>query len=60
MIMRHLISVVSRKYLYTRKLSFSACLAENPGVLKIENPRFYARNARRMTSHGPLEVADKL
>ena len=29
-------------------LSFYACLAENPG-LKIENPGFYAPNARRMT-----------
>ena len=57
---RRFISVVSRKYLYTGKLPFSACLAENPGVLKIENPRFYARNARRMTSQGPLGVADKL
>jgi hypothetical protein len=27
-------------------LSFSACLAENPGDLKIENPEFSARNAR--------------
>ncbi len=27
-------------------LSFSACLAENPGALKIENPEFSARNAR--------------
>jgi len=34
---------VSRKYLYTGKLSFSACLAENPGALKI-------------TSHRPLGV----
>jgi len=35
-------SVVPRKYLDAGKLSFSACLAENPGALKIENPRFYA------------------
>jgi hypothetical protein len=27
-------------------LSFSACLAENPGVMKIENPIFYSQNAR--------------
>jgi hypothetical protein len=55
-----IISVVFRKYVYTGKLSFSACLAENPGVLNIENPRFYARNAGRMTSHGPLGVAGSL
>src|SRR5260370_17990550 len=30
--------VASRKYLYTSNLSFSACLAENPGALKLENP----------------------
>src|SRR5229473_1026636 len=31
-----------------------ACLAENPGTLKIAG--FCARNAHRMTSHRPLEV----
>jgi hypothetical protein len=30
----------------TPKLPFSACLAENPGALKIENSEFSARNAR--------------
>ena len=30
----------------TPNLSFSACLAENPGALKIENPEFSAQNAR--------------
>ena len=44
------------KYLHTGKLSFSACLAENPGALKLENLGFYARNARRMTSHPLLGV----
>ncbi len=33
---------------------FFACLAENPGTLKIAG--FCARNAHRMTSHRPLEV----
>ncbi len=33
--------VVPRKCLYTGKVSFSACLAENPGALKITG--FYAR-----------------
>jgi hypothetical protein len=47
-------SVVSRKYLYTGKLSFSACRAENPGALKITG--FFARSARRMTCHRPLGV----
>jgi hypothetical protein len=45
----HKTSVAPRKYLYTSKLSFSACLAENPRLVKIENPGFSARKARRMT-----------
>src|SRR5260370_26324168 len=40
----------------TSRQSFSACLAENPDALKLEDPRFYARNARRITSHRPLGV----
>jgi hypothetical protein len=31
--------VVPRKYLSTSKLSFSACLAENPGSLKLTSHR---------------------
>jgi hypothetical protein len=43
-----------RKYFSTSKLSFSACLAENPDALKLESPGFFARNARRITSHGAI------
>ncbi len=50
--------VLSRKYLIRVKLSFSTCVAENPGALKIAG--FYARNARRMTSHEPLGVTGTL
>jgi hypothetical protein len=33
--------VVSRKYVYTSRLSFFACLVENPDALKIENQGFF-------------------
>src|ERR1700732_4995363 len=39
-------------------LSLSACLAENPGALKLENPRFYARNARKR-SNKPCETFER-
>jgi hypothetical protein len=35
-----------------------ACLAENPGALKIMG--LYPRNARRMTSYRPLGVTGNL
>ena len=50
--------MLSRKYVIGVKLSFSACVAQNPGALKIAG--FYARNARRMTSHEPLGVTGTL
>src|SRR5712691_1903836 len=40
--------------LYSGKLSFSACLAENPAGSRPAGSS--ARNARRMTSHEPSEV----
>ena len=43
--MGHYTSVVSRKYLSTSKLSFSACLAENPDALELE-PRDSTRETR--------------
>ena len=38
--------MLSRKYLIRVKLSFSVCLVEDPGALKIAG--FYTRSARRM------------
>ena len=51
------VNLVSRKYLCTSKLPFSACIAENPDSLTDpESPGFSTRNVRGMTSDEPVEI----
>jgi hypothetical protein len=57
---QHAAGMASRKYLYGVKLSFYASSRRIPVLRRPRNSGFYARNARRMTTHEPVGVAGRL